>query len=319
MYRIVVGVDTERRHASAVRMLLRLEPTGAVVDAVHAISLPPVFAAGEYGMVGAGVVADTLRAEEDAGHALSREVECEIARGGLEPGDAVVSIGPAAQELIDHADRTGASLIAVGSSGKGPVRALLAGSVSRALVVGAHQSVLIARSGKSEEAPAAEGDNPPLRVVLATDHSAYMDRCIPRLLDLAPRGIAHLTVVTCYPRESARSVRHLLPEFIQDPAELIWRRLEERNECVIQQLAPLGCTFDHRVVDARPDDGIRTVMAETGADLLIVGAQGHGFFERLTLGSTSFHHAIAEPYSVLVLRVPPGEMVPARPLTPAHT
>lgn len=38
-------------------------------------------------------------------------------------------------------------------------------------------------------------------------------------------------------------------------------------------------------------------------ELLILGAQGHGFWERLTVGSVSFHQAIAESHSVLMLRV----------------
>jgi hypothetical protein len=36
--------------------------------------------------------------------------------------------------------------------------------------------------------------------------------------------------------------------------------------------------------------------------LLILGAQGYGFWERLMVGSISFHQAIAEPHPVLILR-----------------
>ena len=38
------------------------------------------------------------------------------------------------------------------------------------------------------------------------------------------------------------------------------------------------------------------------ADLLVLGAQGHGFLERLTTGSVSLDQAVARPYSVIVMR-----------------
>jgi nucleotide-binding universal stress UspA family protein len=141
-------------------------------------------------------------------------------------------------------------------------------------------------------------------VVFATDHSSYADRCVPELLALAPRGISRLTVLSCYPPEFARAIRSLLPEFVLDPAEWIEANLRERNEQVARTLTPLGCEIDTRVCSAPAATGIPKVMQETGADLLILGAQGHGFLDRLKMGSTSYHQVTAEPYSVLLLRVP---------------
>ncbi|RYG31629.1 universal stress protein, partial [bacterium] len=48
----------------------------------------------------------------------------------------------------------------------------------------------------------------------------------------------------------------------------------------------------------------RTTMSETGSDLLILGARGHGLIERLLIGSLALHVVVAEPYSVMVLRLP---------------
>jgi nucleotide-binding universal stress UspA family protein len=97
-------------------------------------------------------------------------------------------------------------------------------------------------------------------------------------------------------------MRPFLDEFALDPAEWIEKNLEERNEKVRQILEPLGCPIDTRVYADAAASSIPVAMKETGAELLILGAQGHGFLERLTLGSTSFHQVMAEPYSVLVLR-----------------
>jgi nucleotide-binding universal stress UspA family protein len=43
-------------------------------------------------------------------------------------------------------------------------------------------------------------------------------------------------------------------------------------------------------------------MQETHSELLVLGSQGHGFMERIALGSTSLEQAIKQPYSVLVVR-----------------
>jgi hypothetical protein len=43
-------------------------------------------------------------------------------------------------------------------------------------------------------------------------------------------------------------------------------------------------------------------MDAMSADLLILGAKGHGFLERITMGSVSLRQAIAGMYSTLILR-----------------
>jgi len=77
----------------------------------------------------------------------------------------------------------------------------------------------------------------------------------------------------------------------------------ERNEQVCERLRALGAQCESRVEEAHPNEAIQNAMKETEADLLILGAQGHGFWDRLAIGSISFHQAIAEPHSVLLLRV----------------
>jgi nucleotide-binding universal stress UspA family protein len=195
---------------------------------------------------------------------------------------------------MHHADEIDARLIAVAGTRKGVLRAFFLGSVARALVTGAHQSVLVAKGEI-----AAEG---PVRAVFATDHSEYANRCLQELLALAPRGLSHLTVITCYPKELVHAMRPFLDEFALDPAEWIEKNLEERNEKVRRTLEPLECPIETRIYADAATSSIPVAMKETGADLLILGAQGHGFLERLTLGSTSFHQVMAEPYSVLLLR-----------------
>jgi nucleotide-binding universal stress UspA family protein len=204
---------------------------------------------------------------------------------------------------MKYADHVRARLIAVGSSGKSPLRSFFMGSVGRGILIGAYQSILIARGGSAERGP--------VRAVLATDHSPYANRCIEALLRLAPRGISHLTVVTVFPKDKMEALLPFLPDFVLDPAEWVEQGLERRNREVIEKLKPLGCDAASRVEDGEVHDSLRKVMKDARADLLIPGAQGHGFVERVTLGSVSFHEAMSEPHSVLVLRAAEEPASPA--------
>jgi hypothetical protein len=44
-------------------------------------------------------------------------------------------------------------------------------------------------------------------------------------------------------------------------------------------------------------------MEESGATLVVLGAQGHGFLERVTAGSVSYAQAVKGKYDTLMLRV----------------
>jgi nucleotide-binding universal stress UspA family protein len=43
-------------------------------------------------------------------------------------------------------------------------------------------------------------------------------------------------------------------------------------------------------------------MTEQNGDLLILGAQGHGFLHRIMLGSVALHQIAVEEYPVLIVR-----------------
>jgi nucleotide-binding universal stress UspA family protein len=297
--RIVVGVDGKQGDQAALHLVkrLRLGESGAgceadIVNVIEALPFP-WWGSGE--MSSPEVVEQLMEAQEENGIRVTKRAAAEL-EGAVRQTRCIIRHGSAPDQLMIHAEDAHADLIAVGGRAQRAVSAFLAGSVGRGLVIGARQSLLIA---KGEVAP--EG---PVRAVLATDHSRYADRCLTTLLNLAPKGIAHLTVLTAYPRESVEAIRPFLPDYVLDPAGWIDDSLRQRNDHVKERLAPLGCTFDGRVVNEQPNAAIKQAMEETGADVLILGAQGHGWVERLTLGSVSFHQAVVEPSSVLILRAP---------------
>jgi nucleotide-binding universal stress UspA family protein len=198
---------------------------------------------------------------------------------------SVVTFGRAAHEITSVADREAADLIIAGSGHKGSLETFLMGSVTRALVVEAKRSVLVGKRAMSA------GDK--VSAVLATDHSEYADRCVDLLVRLAPAGLGKVTIVSA--DTSDKEVRSVTTEYEG--------ALRSRNEIVAGKLAGLGCDVEALVLQGSANEVIDAAMEKTGADLLILGAHGHGFLERLLMGSTAMHMVANSPWNVLVLRV----------------
>ena len=57
------------------------------------------------------------------------------------------------------------------------------------------------------------------------------------------------------------------------------------------------------MLQGRTNDVLNSVMEDSRADLLILGAHGHGFIKRLVVGSTTMHMVGNEPWNMLVIRV----------------
>jgi nucleotide-binding universal stress UspA family protein len=185
---------------------------------------------------------------------------------------------------MDYADHENTDLLAIGSFGKGPVEGLLIGSVGRKAVTNSKHSVLIAKDSYKS------GNG--LSVVLATDHSPYANQWLERFVAWAPRGIKQLTLLT------------VLPEvmFQTDIGPWIREGLSTANERAAEKLKGITSEIHKRVEIGPVSATIAKVMQETRSNLLVLGSQGHGFMERIALGSTSLEQAIKQPYSVLVVR-----------------
>lgn len=292
--RIVVGIDGRKGDVMAARMLRRLRFPAREVDLVHAVS-PVTWWAGDLA-VSAELAQETLDAQKRTGESVLSEAGERFA--GLAPlVSPYLEYGAAADRLVLHAQERNADLIAVGGHQRRALSAFLAGSVGRGLVVSAPESLLVVKGSIPEEGP--------IRAVLATDHSDYALRCVESLLAFAPEGIGFLTILTAFPREEMDALRAHLPDVASGAADAVLDSLRAKGEHLRARLSPLvGDQSEVRVEDGYPDEVIPAVMAQTHADLLIVGARGHGWLDRLTLGSVSFHQVVGEPYPVLVLRAP---------------
>lgn len=312
---ILLGIDQEA-NTDALTLVRRLRFRDANFDLDRVIPPSPWESYGGLSEEGATLnysgAQETDRQEEaDARATLA------AASAYFKPEDGKCSIhihrGRPVGTLMDHADASHTDLIAVNAARQGPVLAFVTGSVAHGLVAGAEQSVLLARENLGGEGDTSHR----VRAVLATDHSPYMNRCIELLLRFRPQGLEHVTVLTAYPEDSLDSIQSYLPNLAVSPAAAIRHDLEQRNHLLVRRLTdalhPLSTTISSQVSGEPVESAIAQAMEVTGADLLIVGAQGHTLVERLTLGSISFRQAMTAPYSVMVLRVGPAELAELRP------
>ena len=131
-----------------------------------------------------------------------------------------------------------------------------------------------------------------------------MERAVDRFLSLAPKGISKLHIVTAYEvsDKEATLLHANLPALDGHIEQWIEGKLREKSEALVGKLSQHGYDADYELSASRPNDAISDAMERTGSELLILGAQGHGFLDRLFVGSVSFHQLVGEPYSVLILR-----------------
>lgn len=287
----VVGVDLARLYQPAMNLLRRLEIPDVSLHAVH--SVESVLPDGGFGPSGGSdPIAEITAQRVEAGHALLHEAE------SLYPGMTLeLEHGDPAWVIEQSAKRVQADLVVVGSERKGFFGSLFFGSVAKGLLMHCPQSLLV---GRGEVAP--EGR---LKVVIATDHSDYADKCLELLLKIAPRGLGSIHLVAVVPAEIPLWTPEnaaILPDLTEamEQWESEW---VQRNQLWAGRLESLGAFVTHEVRRGKPNDVIPEVVQGQKAELLILGAQGHGFLERLRLGSVSFHQLVNEPSSVWILRV----------------
>lgn len=283
--KVVVGVDNRSQGDLVIKVIRDLNFAQVQLKLVHVVEVWMDQGATQYGF---GAIPYNLesyfqKVEEEARSTLSFLKET-AARQSLTDCQTQLLYGHISNQLMDYADAAETDLLAIGSFGKSPVEGILIGSVGRKAVINSKHSVLIAK-------PSYQG-GAGLSVVLATDHSPYANEWLERFIQWAPQGIKHLTLLTVLPEVMSQT----------DIGPWIREGLNTANERAAQKLKGLCAELQTRVEIGPVSETLARVMQETQSDLLVLGSQGHGFMERIALGSTSLDQAVKQPYSVLVVR-----------------
>jgi nucleotide-binding universal stress UspA family protein len=204
--------------------------------------------------------------------------------------------GNVSKSLLDYANEVQADVISVFCQEKKRWESLFAGSVTRALSTNATQSLAITKQySKPKER---------LSAVFATDHSPYCDECVDKFIELNPTGIEKITVVSASKMDLSAveyAVPHL-PHDIEAILDSINERIKQRNETIANKLTRTGAKCDTVFYQDHPNIAIQDVMNKTSADLLIMGARGHGVWDRIRLGSVSHFHLVKTPYNLFIIR-----------------
>jgi nucleotide-binding universal stress UspA family protein len=229
---------------------------------------------------------------------IRRDAQAQLARRW--PGAEVTIVdGPPADAILRTARRLSASVIVVGSRGHGLLGRLFLGSVSRAVVRGAHCPVLVVKGRR----PAGR------RVVLGLDGSPHARRAVEFLARLAPKPGDQVTVVHVVepitlpslgpaPAAVRTAVKAQADAATAEAVATARREVEAAAKQLgragwrTRTLTPLGVPLNQLLAAVR---GAR-------ADLLAIGARGVGGVERLLLGSVAEGAVGRAPVSVLVVR-----------------
>lgn len=213
------------------------------------------------------------------------------------PGSTgVVEFGSPTGAILEVAEDFGADLVVVGSQHKTLVESLFSGSVTKSLTNTEKKSVLI---GKQEVR--AQGG---LVAVFAHDMSEYSDKAVDKLVALAPQGLIRIVLVTADSTDPSivAVVERNDPTMSGETFDVVESQLNNRQAEIAARLSAICSNVDRVVSRGKPNDVLNETMDSTNADLLILGAHGHGFIERLVVGSVALHEVTYESHNVLLLR-----------------
>jgi len=279
--KVVVGVDASGFYESAIRLLSRLKIDPLDIELLHIDEVPQSYP--EEAFAWTSEVLDAMEKLDEK--ILSQAEHLAVERGMHSTSRSL--IGSAAGLLMEQADVNHTDLIAIGSYQRSRIGGLVFGSVGRALAIGAHHSVLIAKGEIGAEGP--------ITAIATTDHSRYSDQALRLLCKLKPLGIQRLILLTALDEAMVGSADELHIDRLRE-------YFAKRGENVSRFMNAAGIPTEVRCVEGELDQAIKDQMAENNADLLIMGAQGHGFLKRLFIGSTTLREVVTSSHSILILR-----------------
>ncbi len=206
-------------------------------------------------------------------------------------------LGSPRRVLVEESE--GASLLVVGSRGKGGFAGLLLGSVSRASIHGSKCPVVVVRSSDSDAAsPVTSGSH---RIVVGVDGSESSHAAVLWAARQAELTGATLEALMLWDWVQSYGWGFVTPRNLDPAAEC--GRLLEAALAPVRSAQP-ALTIDSAVVEGPASQLL--VKASTGADLLVVGSRGHSELVGTLLGSVSEYCVIHAHCPVLVMRGPHG-------------
>jgi nucleotide-binding universal stress UspA family protein len=280
---VVVGVDGSPESLRAVAVArriadaasVRLQVTQAVPEArlVKLVGPVPVYVSGVF----AQAMADTRRQLT----AKLRDVVVPATLRTLE-----VRAGRAAKVLAERVARSRAGLVVLGGKRHSVLARAVRGSTAHYLARALDVPLLVTSTRRTTLT----------RVLVAVDLSAAAGRTLATGVELARALAARVRVLHVIEPIRYTAVVLRAPD--------VRAFLERSQAALIRLVARFGIPESDLVVRrGAPADAIVSEAAEWRADLVVVGAQGKGFVDRLLIGSTTESLLERSPASLLVVPV----------------
>jgi nucleotide-binding universal stress UspA family protein len=204
------------------------------------------------------------------------------------PMDALVVEGDAARQIVEHAGRTRADVVVMGTHGRSGFERWVLGSVTEKVLRKLECPVLtVPRSwGASDGEPACFR-----RILCPVDFSTASLRAVEQAVSLAEGAKARLTLL------------HVV-DWLASPEARGGRRLDEyrayverdglrRLRALVPEAARDWCEPRETVVFGKPWREVLSRAAEEEADLIVMGVHGRGALDLMLFGSTT-HHVVRE-------------------------
>jgi nucleotide-binding universal stress UspA family protein len=207
----------------------------------------------------------------------------------------VVSERPPAPELVDRS--RDASLLVVGSRGRGAGRSALLGSVALHCATHAACPVVVVHQS------AVAATRPP-RVVVGVDGSQESRAALTVAIEEAGRLDGVVEVVSTYQRTDYwTDLSTVVVPSVQQLRERVASQARELVSTVLAESGRRGTDAPEIRIDVHEGPAGEVLTRQSrGADLLVVGSRGRGAFRALLLGSITLHCAMHAPCPVMVVR-----------------
>jgi nucleotide-binding universal stress UspA family protein len=237
--------------------------------------------------------AQYMQSEQQKAKLLLDSFDGELSKRGI-LSQSQLREGHVVNELIAEAQQSKADLVAVSLKAQETLGHFIFGSVGRKLIFQCPTSFFVY---KPLSAPRTLK-----RAVFATDHSAFAQKALERLIQMQPDGIEHIAVLTAYPHDLTSALAPFVSQLGVDVGRWVEEKLFEENEAVVRRLQQAGFQAVAEVRGEPIHEAIESSLKQQDAGLVILGAQGHGMLEGLSLGSVTAHQVLHTRHSVLVVR-----------------